>query len=111
MGVEVIPGLEGWYLPVLLLIEVLVFNEQVACLDPAFDLSFHDFVVWLGLVPCSNHSERVLELIDVFDGVSGWGVLLYSGLHSRRELDVSWFGLPPVWWYIFGSLRFGEEGV
>ncbi len=47
VGVKEVPGLEGWQFPMLLLIEVLIFNVQFACSEPALNLSFHGWVGWL----------------------------------------------------------------
>ncbi len=96
VGIKMVPWLECRYLPVLLLIEVLAFNEQVACLDPIFDLSCHDSVGWLGLVPGLDHSECILELGGVFDGIFRWLFLLYGGLHSGEELGLTRFSFSPV---------------
>ncbi len=40
--------------------------------DPALDLSCHDFVGWMGLVPCLGHLQRILELGGVFGGWRCW---------------------------------------
>ncbi len=82
MGVEVVPWLKGWYSPAMLFIEVLIFSEQITCLSPVFNLSCHDVIGWLGLVPCLNHSERILEFGNVVSGVFWWALLLADDLHS-----------------------------
>ncbi len=111
MGIVVVPWLKGWYSPAMLFIEVLIFSEQIACLGPVFNLSCHDVVGWLGLVPRLNHSERLLEFGDVVSGVFWWVLLLADDLHSGGERGVIWFCLPPVWRYVLGGLGFGEESI
>jgi hypothetical protein len=55
------------------------------CSDPAFNLSFHDFVVWLGLAPCVYYSECILQLGVIGPDVIGWLILLDNCLHPGRD--------------------------
>ncbi len=93
-----IPGLEGGDPPVLLFVEVFVFGECVADLDPTLDLSLHGFVGWLGLVPSLDHSESFFEFIGILGDVFGQAsLLLVEEVDLGGELWIIWFQLSPVW--------------
>jgi hypothetical protein len=68
VGVEVIPGLKGWYSPVLLPIEVYVLSEQVTGLDPTLDLVRHGSISWVGFIPCKDNLEGFLKFVKVVGG-------------------------------------------